>query len=209
MNMLYRKDWKCGNCGKEYTFNEFIYLLNRTIVIEDEADPTHGISPTDPNGHGYIPTCSCGYRFVLDKWRLHDTVKIKTDNILEYKEIDIKEIDILVSTVFLELNHGYEEGKNRWYETMIFPEGFEHDETEWLDTKRLNCGYQNRYETKEEAIKCHNNILNLLKTGKYKIIKIKDYFEDKDNMELVLDDSEDKFDVLYAITKILKSSDTI
>lgn len=43
MNMWHRKDWKCGNCGKEYTSDEFIYSLGKVVVIEEEADPAYGI----------------------------------------------------------------------------------------------------------------------------------------------------------------------
>lgn len=139
-------EWRCGNCGKIYSFYQFI-KLNKVKMVESDTDPKEQ--------HGYTPVCECGYRFHLDKWRLYDNVKIKTDK---------EDIDTIVSTVDLELNHGYEEGENLWYGTMIFPGGFGDDGLEWP-----KCYYENNYETKEEAIKGHNRIVNLLKEGKYKI----------------------------------------
>ncbi len=164
-------EWKCGNCGKVFTSDEFI-LLGKTVVVEKEADPAYGISPTDPNGHGYTSVCSCGYRFLIDRWRLHDDVEIKTDK---------GGINIRVSTIDLELNHGFEKGENIWYETKIFPGGLGNNKLEWLE-----CYYENRYETQEEALKDHDRILNLLKEGKYNI-------EDSDEgkKELILESSDD------------------
>ena len=70
----------------------------------------------------------------------------------------------MVSSVYLELNARYEEAKNLWYETMIFPGGFGDDKSELVE-----CNYVNKYETQEEALLDHNRIVNLLKEGKYKI----------------------------------------
>ena len=145
-------EWKCGKCGKIYTTEEFI-MLKKVKAVERDSNPF--------KEHGFVGVCDCGYRFHIDKWRLHDDVKIKTDN--EY-------INIRISTVDLELNHGYEEGKNLWYETMIFPGGFGNDELEWIE-----CNYMNRYETQEEAIVDHDRIVNLLKEGKYKIEDLDDF----------------------------------
>ena len=62
---------------------------------------------------------------------------------------------------------------------MIFPGGFGDDEIEWL-----KCNLVHRYETKEEAIKDHDKILNLLREGKF---EIEDYrYEDK--KELIICD---------------------
>lgn len=129
------KDWKCGNCGKTYSFNEFIELTN-------------------------IGVCDCGYRFSLDRWRLQDQLKIK---------IDDREVGLLISTAFLEINHRYFD-KNLWYETMIFTE--EHG---------IDCSYEERYETKEEAINDHNRIIDDLKNGKYTITR------DDDNIKIIID----------------------
>lgn len=159
------QEWKCGKCGKIYTFDEFIMLIRKKVkAVEGDTNPYEE--------HGFAAMCNCGYRFDIDKWRLHDNVEIK---------IDKENINILVSTIDLELNHGFGE-KNLWYETMIFPGGFEDDKLEWL-----KCNYGNRYETKEEAINDHNRIINLLKDGQYKIES-----SDEDKKELIiLEKSED------------------
>jgi hypothetical protein len=64
-----------------------------------------------------------------------------------------------ISTVFLELNHGFGE-RDLWYETMIFDDGsdipFESD-------------YCWRYETKEEAEEGHRKIVKLFKEGRFKL----------------------------------------
>ena len=138
--------WRCGNCGKFYSFDEFI-KLDKVKMVESDTDPKEQ--------HGYTPICECGYRFHLDKWRLYDSVKIKTNR---------EDIDAIVATVDLEVNPGYTEEEGLWYSTMIFPGGFGDDRLEWL-----KCYYENKYETKEEAIKGHNIVMNLLKEGKYKI----------------------------------------
>lgn len=160
--MTYHSKWKCGNCGKEYTFEDFINL-HTVVAVETDTDPS--------SQHGYVGRCECGYRFHIDTWRSHDKVEIKTDE---------GYINIQVSTVFLELNHGYEEGKDIWYETMVFPGGFGDEEIEWL-----KCDLVHRYETKEDAIKDHDKILNLLREGKFKIV---DYRWEEGNKELIICD---------------------
>jgi len=92
-------EWKCGKCGKEYTFDEWRKLNSYQLVPED----------TNPKEqHGYTKICFCGYVFHRDKW--HKVTKINLrDCFPKFK--------IRVSTVFLELNHS-----GKWYETMIFPE---------------------------------------------------------------------------------------
>ncbi len=158
-------EWKCGKCGKIYTFEEFI-MLKKVKAIESDINPA--------KEHGFTGMCDCGYRFIVDKWRLHDDVEIKT-----YKG----NVNIRVSTVDLEINNGFEEGENIWYETMIFPGGLGDDKLEWL-----KCSYVNNYETKEDAIKDHNRIVNLLKEEKYKI-------EDLDDNEKELIISEKSEDI--------------
>ena len=169
MGISGRKDWKCGNCGKVYTTEQLMGL--NSVKVQ----------------HGYTSVCECGYRFHIDTWRLRDTVSINTDK---------GDINVDVSTVFLELNNGWKEGEELWYETMIFPQ------EEWL-----KCGYQNRYEIKEEAIKDHDMILDMLRTGKYKLEKINGDDETENNMELIIDSSEDKYDVIYNLIKELRSHD--
>jgi len=156
-------EWKCGKCGKIYTFDEFL-RLKKVKAVENDTDPS--------KEHGFTGICNCGYRFLIDRWRLHDDVEIKTDK---------GYINVRVSTIDLELNHGFDKGENVWYESKIFPGGLGDNELEWL-----KCYYENRYETQEEALKDHDRILSLLKDGKYKI-------EDsgEDNKELILENSED------------------
>jgi hypothetical protein len=55
---------------------------------------------------------------------------------------------IRVSTVFLGLNHAFRSTRPLWFETMIF--GGEHD------------GYQDRYETWEQAEAGHNKALEMV-----------------------------------------------
>ncbi len=131
-------EWKCGKCGKKYTFEEFC-KLDRIPLVPEDTDPV--------KQHGFTPVCKCGYVFHKDRWHLVSTVKLK-------------EGIVKVSTVFLELNHGYG-GQDLWYETMIFPENLE-----------ISCCYCKRYETKQEAIKGHKKVVKLLREGKYEIVPI-------------------------------------
>lgn len=56
--------------------------------------------------------------------------------------------NIRISTVFLGLDHGFSGGRRLWFETMIF--GGSHD------------GYQERYETWEQAEQGHLKALALV-----------------------------------------------
>ncbi len=143
--MKSHSEWKCGNCGKVYKFDEFLEL-DKVKMVEDDTEPW--------KQHGFTPICKCGYRFSLDRWRLNDNLKIK---------INEEEIDVMISTVDLELNHGYEE--DLWYETMIFVDNLEGKDD-------IECSYERRYANKEDAIEDHNRVLNILKEGKYKIEEI-------------------------------------
>ena len=58
-------------------------------------------------------------------------------------------ISVLISTVFLALDHQYGEGPPVLWETMIF--GGKHD------------GYQKRYSSKEEALEGHKRAVLLVK----------------------------------------------
>ena len=144
-------EWKCGKCEKIYTFDEFL-KLKKVKAVESDTNPS--------KEHGFTGVCDCGYRFHLDRWRLNDDVKIKTDK---------GYINTTISTIDLELNNGFEEGENIWYESMVFPGGLGDDMLEWIE-----CYYVNNYETREEAIKDHDRIVNLLREGKYKIEDLKD-----------------------------------
>lgn len=57
--------------------------------------------------------------------------------------------DVLVSTVFLALDHSWGDGPPQLYETMIF--GGQHDE------------YQERYATKEAALAGHDSALAMVR----------------------------------------------
>lgn len=94
-------EWKCGDCGKEYSFEDFM-KLNKTKAVDTDTNPK--------KQHGYVGVCECGYRFHRDKWMLKSEVRFKLNL--------IQEVVGELSTVFLDLNHfGY------WYETMIFIRG--------------------------------------------------------------------------------------
>ncbi len=69
--------------------------------------------------------------------------------VLAQDRIKVGEKDILVSTVFLGLDHNFGEGEPILWETMIF--GGEHDQ------------YQERYETRAGASIGHQRALSLVK----------------------------------------------
>lgn len=138
-------EWRCGNCGKIYNTDEFL-VLGKVKVVESDTEPW--------KQHGYTPMCKCGYRFSLDRWRLSDDLKIK---------INEDEREIIISTVDLELNHGFNE--DQWYETMVFVENIDGKDD-------IESPYERRYTNKEDAIGDHNRILNLLKEGKYTIEEV-------------------------------------
>ena len=138
-------EWKCGNCGKVYNIEDFI-SLKHIKAVESDIDPG--------KQHGYIPVCECGYRFHLDRWRKDDDIKINVDG---------EELELTISSIFLELNHKIFDDKDEFYETAILR--FNDDDT------IKNAQIIERYGTKEEAIENHNRILNLINDGKYKIDK--------------------------------------
>lgn len=136
--------WKCGRCGVTYTTEEYMEL--------DRI------------------ACGCGYVFHKDRWHLV-TLGVLIHHMTAFHWLFNKlsqgryckphEISIRFSTVFLELNHGWAPGKPLWYETMVFPE--------LEKVGRINCGYQARYETKEQAEKGHEMILSLFEKGSWTI----------------------------------------
>lgn len=138
--------WKCGKCGVKYTTEELL-KLEKIKSVEEDTNPK--------KQHGYTSKCPCGYVFHKEKWYLKDLFDI-------YKDGE-RIMEIVVSTVDLELNHGFE-GKELYYETMIFPNEIYSDKYESLD-----CHYQYRYETKQEAIKGHKKVIELLKKEKFTI----------------------------------------
>lgn len=121
-------EWKCGKCEKKYGFYEFMELMDANYKNEK------------------MPECPCGYKFFFDKWKLQDILKVKMGD---------KDVDVLVSTVYLEINHGFLD-KDLWYETMVFVEYIEGN----MQSRCIN-----RYETEEQAIAGHNETLELVKSG--------------------------------------------
>ena len=126
------KDWKCGNCGKEYNTEEML-TLKRVKAIEEDKHPE--------KEHGFVSVCDCGYRFHKDTWRLCDNVKVITEK---------GEVEIYVSSVYFDFifSHFGEEPR---YETRTFPN------VDWF-----RFDYEQRRETKEDAEKDHNRVLDLL-----------------------------------------------
>jgi hypothetical protein len=96
------------------------------------------------------------------KYILHGKVPVPTDDLMEWcKDMEegtrvVKQTrlpgDVLVSTVFLGLDHGFlSEGPPVLFETMIF--GGNHDQ------------YQERYTTWDDAEKGHQEVLDKLAKG--------------------------------------------
>ena len=69
-----------------------------------------------------------------------------------------------VSTVFLGIDHGWNEEEPLLFESMVF-----NDDIKMCDDLKLDYDYQKRYRTCEEAIEGHHEILSNLekKWGKY------------------------------------------
>lgn len=145
-------DWQCSNCLKVYTNSQQL-ALRKVKAVETDTDPMEQ--------HGYVPVCTCGKRFHLDKWRLQEEVEV---NHPEGKK------RLQVSTIALELDHGYVEGEHLWYETMIFGSDDQ---------------YMERYETQEQAENRHKQIVELIKAGHYKftVSKVEYSFELVENMK--------------------------
>jgi hypothetical protein len=111
-------------------------LLALPKVKAVEAD----LDPTAPTGHGFIQVCECGKVFQRDTWRLQEYVA-GADGLRYW-----------VSTVHLELNHGFM-GPELWFETMVIgPDG------EFLD-------YQDRYSTRAEAEAGHLLAISKVRDG--------------------------------------------
>lgn len=74
---------------------------------------------------------------------------------MKYKRVGLDEIgSTRVSTVFLGLDHGWDDGPPVLFETMVFSDDKDYDQ------------YQYRYCTWEEAEKGHQLILSFVKEGK-------------------------------------------
>ena len=63
-----------------------------------------------------------------------------------------------MSTVDLELNHGFWENENLWYETMVFPE----DALE----------YSERYATRAEAMEGHKRAVGWVRSERWLVEKL-------------------------------------
>jgi len=65
---------------------------------------------------------------------------------------------MVVSTVFLCINHKFGNGPDLWFETMVFPKENEYREL-----------HTDRYTTYDEAIEGHNRICYMVTSGKIKL----------------------------------------
>ena len=81
---------------------------------------------------------------------MQDYIKWEEENVNQKKVKQDTIGDILVSTVFLALDHGFGSKAPLLCETMIF--GGEHDQ------------YQDRYSSYEDALKGHQQALDLIQT---------------------------------------------
>jgi hypothetical protein len=122
--------WKCGNCGIVYQYEDW-HKLDSIPMIDDDEDPTAN--------YGYTKVCPCGYRFHRDKWHKETVVTLNG-------------VEITVSSVFLELNHGWN-GEDAYYETMLFTKNI----TGELEVEDPH--YQWRYATQEQAEEHHKKIV--------------------------------------------------
>lgn len=99
----------------------------------------------DPKGnYGFTAQCACGYVFHKDKWILKQLIRING-------------IMVNVSTIFLEVEH-----TGMWYETMVFIE---------TNQKRWHDQYCDRYLTKKQAVQGHNEVLQKIIDGRYKLTR--------------------------------------
>jgi len=133
--------WMCGKCGKIFTYVEWDEL-KRVPLNPEEPDPW--------KGSGFTRVCDeCGYVFHRDKWHLVEDVVLKTY---------VGKVKVRVSTVFLELEHF----GGMWYETMLFPEA--------KGDVKVECWYEERYATREEAERGHRRVLEKLRKGRWELI---------------------------------------
>ena len=125
--------WECSHCGRRYSTDA---LLARPAVKAVEED----VDPTAPTGHGFLFVCECGKVFHRDTWRLQEYAT-GPDGARYW-----------VSTVHLELNHGFL-GPELWFETMVKgPDG------NFLD-------YMERYSTRTEAEAGHLRAISQVRAG--------------------------------------------
>lgn len=65
--------------------------------------------------------------------------------------------DFYISTIKLATDHSYGNGPPLWFETLVIMNG------DW------SGAYQNRYTTEEEARQGHEQVLGMIKNGKYRV----------------------------------------
>jgi len=165
-------DFKCGRCGMNYSFEEYMGL-EQIKAVADDPDPK--------KNYGYTKVCGCGYVFHQDSplWKaygriehhitiLHWLVNKLTNGWLARPS----PVDVELSTVFLEIAHDRWREEPNWYESMFFtgrPEG-----------KVVECYLMSRYRTEEQAIEGHKRWKGLLEDGKYLITYALVKVDDKD-----------------------------
>jgi len=163
--------WKCGGCGTEYKFEDWI-KLEKVVLVETDKNPSEQ--------HGFTAKCSCGYVFGRDRYfkQTYHTLPLGEE----------KSLHIRISTVFLEMEHlgGY------YYETMIFKVD---DKTANDDPYRLKCEFQKRYKTQAEADRGHDKIIQMLYDGKYNLVTSETELIIED-FELEPPEPKNRFDVL-------------
>ena len=99
--------------------------------------------------YGYTHVCDCGYVFGIDTFHLDDTVEIKVEG---------RTARVNVYTFFREVVSGFD-AKPMWYQTLLFPE-----------EEYVECSFSREYETVEEAVEGHREIVEKLRTRQYKLI---------------------------------------
>lgn len=132
-------DWKCGKCSKEYSTSNLL-KLEQIKIVENDTNPKEN--------YGFTSKCTCGYRFNLDKWKQFTIVRPRG-----------KFFRVRVSSVFLELNHGFGD-RPLYYETMIFYHGLVLES--WADINSW------RYATQEKCEEHHVEIVRGIKNGTLK-----------------------------------------
>lgn len=89
-------EYRCSNCKRTYSHNEYMNLDTVPVEVSDDAPP---------GDYGVETVCECGSKINSDKWKLKNTIEHEGE-------------EILVSTVALLIGHG--PNRNQWYETCIF-----------------------------------------------------------------------------------------
>ena len=110
------------------------------------------------------------HKYILDE----NNQPVPCDNVLEWaqwfesagekRRVAITVVrDVTVSTVFLGLDHSFGMGEPLIYETMVFENKISEEEGRKFRKTVDEDGLFNRYTTREEAVKGHNDIIKLVK----------------------------------------------